>query len=132
MRNFVEDDLNKIDLNDFSCDALKYLDVFLSDTFTKFSLERDGKVWCIIAFRENEPNKFLALMMFDKKIPSIYARKIKSFMQEKIKEAKPDLVETWSVDCNFINRWHEFLGLQKKEHIVYDGKELNRWCISWE
>lgn len=132
MREFVESDLDRIDLNEFSCDALKYRDVFLSDVFKKYSLDVNGKVWCIIAFREHKPKNYWAFMMFDKSIPFIYARKIRAFMNKLMADLKPELVETWSIDCDFINRWHRFLGLKKQEHIFYDGKEVNRWSLSWE
>lgn len=131
MREFEEQDLEKIDLNEFSGNALKYRDVFLSDVFKKYSLEVNGHIWCIIAFREHKPNNYWAFMMFDKNIPFIYARKVRAFMNNLISMLKPELVETWSIDCEFINRWHEFLGLKREEHILYDGKDINRWVLSW-
>jgi len=82
MRDFIESDLERIDLNEFSCDALKYRDVFLSDVFKKYTLDVNGKVWCIIAFREHKPQNYWAFMMFDKNIPFIYARKIRAFMNK--------------------------------------------------
>ena len=66
---------------------------------------------------------------------SKYARELKKFMLYLIKELQAKRVETESVNCPVINRWHRFLGmtLEGTKKSFLEGQDYNIWgLVSWE
>lgn len=134
IRQFEEKDLEFIDVNEFS-DIGIYRNLILSDFMQKATLVDGEKVLCVICYMQYADYRYKAFFIMSKDFTAKYARELKKFVYFTAKELKAKRVETESLDCELINRWHRFLGMTlegKKTRFLDDETDFNLWSILWE
>lgn len=133
IREFIKEDLKNFEPNIYS-QYDDFIDIFDNYEYLKYSLIKEGKVKAILCFTNYWENNWNCFLLMCKGFEFCYAKDIKKFMQYCIKKLKPQKLETDSLDCPELNRWHKFLGFKlegtKRKHIY--GKDINMWGMLWE
>lgn len=131
IRPFARIDARRIRANEFS-DPKDMAFVFNDDEFYKHTLVADnGEVYAIACFRRYWHNNFIAFFLISKDMPPIHARELKRFIFDAIMDFRAERVQTDSVDCAELNRWHKFFGFAlegKREKMIFD-KDYNMWGL---
>lgn len=131
IRQYEPGDESKIELNDFvfNFDLLKaHID---NPEYYKSTVVAGDKVMAIIAFRPYWERCFDSFFMITRNMPLIHARELKQYLHDAIVDFNAERVQTDSLDCPTLNRWHEFLGFTlegTRRKLVY-GKDFNCWSI---
>lgn len=134
IRLFRKLDLRRIKLNDFSSiDDMRF--VFDDDSFYKHTLEVDGKVLAVIGFKRYWGDNWLAFFLISTEMKALHARPLKNFLNNAIIDFGAKRLQTDSVDCPELNKWHKFLGFTlegTRKKMIHD-KDFNMWSIlKWE
>lgn len=106
--------------------------VFDDPTFFKQTLEdENGAVVCIMCFKSYWENNYVGFFLIGLDIQPVHARVLKRFMENVILDFNMERLQTDSVDCELLNRWHKFLGfeLEGKRRKMIMGKDFNMWAI---
>lgn len=131
IRPFERVDARRIKPNQFS-DCKDMWFVFDDPEFYKFSLVgNEADVFAIICFRKYWGNNYLAFFLIDENMPMIHARELKRFIYEAASDLGAERVQTDSVDCELLTKWHEFLGFKhegKREKMIYN-QDYSMWAI---
>lgn len=131
IRPFERIDVRRIKANEFSKPSDMAF-VFNDAEFYKHTLVgADSSVYAIICWRRYWSNNFIAFFLISEEMPSIYARELKRFVFDAIMDFRAERVQTDSVDCPELNRWHDFLGFRlegKREKMIFD-KDFNMWGL---
>jgi len=131
IRKFEAVDARRIRANSFS-DVKDVTVAFKSDNFCKHTLVGEkGEVYAIIVFGEYSKKNYLAFFLIAEDMPTIHARELKSFIYNAIFDLGANRVNTDSLDCPVLNRWHKFLGftLEGKREKMIDDKDYNLWGL---
>lgn len=131
IRPFEKIDARRIKSNEFS--RPNDMDfVFDDPDFCKFTLvDDDSNVLAIICFRAYWEKNYLAFFLISEEIQPIYARALKNFIYDAIYDLQAERVQTDSVDCDLLNKWHMFLGFThegNRAKMLY-GKDYNSWGL---
>ena len=133
IREFVKSDLKNFEPNLYS-KYDDYIDIFDNEVYLKYSLIKNNKVEAILCFYNYWEDNWNCFSLMSKDFKFSYAREVKKFMNHCITTLKPKKLETDSVDCEMLNRWHKFIGFDlegtKRNHIY--GQNINMWGIVWE
>lgn len=110
--------------------------VFQDPTFLKHTLvSAKSDVLAIICFKRYWGNNWIAFFLISEEMPPIYARELKRFVDDAIMDLGAERVQTDSVDCPELNRWHDFLNFElegTRKRMLY-GKDFNMWArVTWE
>jgi len=109
------------------------LDVFFDDTFTKYSLEDEDDIKCIICWKQHFPKHYGVFFLMSDNISSKHARELKRFVDDIAEKMKPRSCITYSFDCDTLNRWHNFFGFEKQRKSLLDKADgFNVWLIKWD
>lgn len=131
IREFESMDVRRLKLNQFS-GLMDMSFVYEDDTFYKKTLVGEAsKVHSIICFKRYWGNNFLAFFLISDEMPSIHARELKRFIYNAIIEMGADRVQTDSIACEELDRWHKFLGFTwegYREKMIFD-KNYNMWGL---
>lgn len=133
IRNFEKGDELKFEPNEFS--SFEDMgDLFETDEFTKYTLDIDGDVNCILCWKEYEPDHYCIFFLMPDGFDVKYSRILKTWLEEEAERLKPKSCITYSFDCDRLNRWHKFFGfvLCEGEEVELKGKKFNKWIITWE
>lgn len=134
---YIEQDIDLMVFNHWgrrlkSSRALKKLKEFLksSEAYTIY----DEKAVAVLAFREYEKGCWECGIIADESFNTRHVVKMKWLINKCIEKYKPKRIQTLSEDNDKLNKWHEFLGLQKEKTGVTIGKEKNLvlWSMEWE
>lgn len=106
--------------------------VFTDPEFQRHTMEDDeGRVLCIICFKKYWQDNYLAFLLISKEMTAIYARKLKRWIFDVMMDFGMKRVQTDSVDCPVINRWHDFLGFTlegTRAKMLFD-KDYKMWAF---
>lgn len=106
--------------------------VFKDDTFQKHTLEDDqGRVLCIICFKRYQGDNYIAFLLISEEMTAIHAKALKRWIFDAMMDLGMKRVQTDSVDCPVINRWHKFLGFTlegTREKMLFD-KDYKMWAF---
>lgn len=106
--------------------------VFDDPEFRKFTLVgNDADVHAIICFRKYWENNYLAFFLLGDDMPVICARELKRFIYQAIADLGAERVQTDSVDCDLLTKWHKFLGFKhegKREKMIYN-QDYSMWSV---
>lgn len=134
IRDFENGDQFKFTLNKFS-GLFELEDVFEESGYEKVTvLNKGGDIIGILCWYLFAPDCYATfLLMSDKGVGIAEVREIKEFFRQKAEEVKAKLIVTYSLDCDTINKWHEFIGFKKEnnEGILIKGRKFNKWVIKW-
>lgn len=136
IRCFKKEDIHKLELNEYhGIDAIgatldQYAAYLLK--FHSWTLEYEGKVQCILSTNELVPGTYMSGILLSKDFNPICAKEVKKFIHEYvIPHFNMTRLETDSVDCEVLNRWHEFLGFTSEgvKRKYLNGKDYRIWSI---
>lgn len=130
IRRFQKTDLRRIKSNEFS--EIEKVDfVFADDDFCKHTLVGEkSDVFAIICFKRYWNNNWMAFFLISEDMPVIYARELKNFINNAMIDLRAERIQTDSVDCPELNRWHKFLGftLEGTRKKMIFNQDYNMWC----
>ena len=130
VRDYIEGDLVDIAINPFS-EFKGYEPLIHLESTVKKTLEEDGKIICIFCAIEYSADKWKGFMICSESIASRHIMNVKDVIQNFLKVYNVDRLETESVDCEKLNKWHVMLGFElegKKRRYISD-KDFNVWGI---
>ena len=133
IRDFHRGDEHKFKPNEFS--TFEDLgDLFETDEYTKYTLDIDGDINCILCWKEYEPDHYAIFFLMPDGFDVKYSRVIKEFLDGETERLKPKSCITYSFNCDMLNRWHKFFGfvLCEGEEVEVNGKTFNKWIIRWD
>lgn len=106
--------------------------IFDDPTFYKQTLEdENGAVICILCFKAYWQNNYLCFLMLSEDADFRHARQIKRFVYNVMEDFQCNRLQTDSLDCDTINRWHRFLGfeLEGTRRKIINGQDFNMWAM---
>lgn len=110
---YKEKYLDVIDVNDFSSNPeFKYKAVI--DECLKFALlDEEGEPVALLFAFEYSPSKYMGYIIGSKsKLRSFHARQIKTFVRDKFILYNMTRLETTSLSCTHLTKWHKALGFE--------------------
>jgi hypothetical protein len=136
IRDYVDGDLDVIDLNDFShFDVLVDKDSFkkILESWHSFTVYNSDGIECLFSYIEYCPDCYRALIVAGKRMSMATSKQIKRFLHRMAKELKAVRLETESLNCDLLNRWHKFLGfeLEGTKRKYLNGRDYNMWSMIW-
>ena len=131
---FEEKHLDAIVTNEFS-DFEQHRSIIMLPNTLKFTLAKRGVVVCILACFQYAPDKYMGFLLASDYLTASDGKDVREFVKETFLSYNMDRLETLSVACEQIDRWHEFLGFElegtKKRYL--GDKDYNMWgLIAWE
>lgn len=135
IRPFEVGDANYIDHNGLTNGVERFsLEEMSKITPHTYTLTDDGRPYVLICFFEYTDNCYNGFFVCDKDMKPRHAIKLKKFIDATAKWLKAKRLETTSLDCDILNRWHKFLGFEKEgtKRKYYGGKDYNIWGRLWE
>ena len=129
IRPFESTDIRRLKPNEFSepYDIDFILDDPESIKFTQ--VDNDSNVVCIICAKRYWGDNYMAFFLIAQEYPPKLARELKKAVHDFIKDCGVKRIQTDSVDCDLLNRWHSFL--QFKSEGVRKKMIFDRDYISW-
>lgn len=135
IREYKPEDFNNINANDFYIEGFvgeeKFKELLTNDNVYTYSQVKGEKVLCIIIFFCIGHGIYQSGLIFSKNYLSIYVKEFKKFLYDSIKSYNIRRLETESIDCDVLNRWHKFLGFScdglKEDYI--NNKDYRLWSI---
>lgn len=93
-------------------------------------VDEDSNVVCIIVAKKYWADNYLAFFLIAKDYPPRLAKELKKAIHGFIKDCGVQRIQTDSIDCDLLNRWHSFLefqceGIRKK---MLHGKDFRSWA----
>lgn len=132
IRDYEAGDEKRVKFNRFS-DPSTAPDVFEDRSYTKTTVENGGEVRAIIVWKEVEPRDYASFIILSDKATKRDCLELKKLVNDAIVRLKPKLVLTYSIDCDELNRWHDFIGFKKEgDGVLIGDKNLTRWVMRWE
>jgi hypothetical protein len=133
MRPFEQTDLRRIEVNEYSLSDINVDFIFNDADFYKQTLECDktGRIMAILCFKAYWEQNYICFLLMSKHMGACHARTIKKFVHGVMADFGCNRLQTDSLDCPVINRWHEFLGFQLEgtRRKIIDDKDFNMWAI---
>lgn len=130
IKPFQMDDLGYFLPNKFS-DPDTRLDFLTDPEFKVQSLWHEGMVAAILCFRNYWGNCWLGFFLIAETFPRRLASVLRDHIRKTMIEYNASRLQTESVACPELDRWHEFLGFKWegcREKMIYD-RDYNMWCI---
>lgn len=132
IRPYREGDEKKLDPNRFS-GVDDIAGVFSDDSFVKHTLDDDGEIKCITCWKQYAPRHYAAFFLMPEGISISNAKALKRFIVSAVDKFKAKTCITYSVDCDMLNRWHEFLGFEnQRKPLDEQAQGFNRWIVRWD
>lgn len=106
--------------------------VLKDDRFKKHTLEdHEGRVLCIICFAKYWEDNYIGFLLISTEMTALHARTLKLWIFDVMMDFGMKRMQTDSVDCPEINRWHKFLGFTlegTREKMMHD-KDYKMWAF---
>lgn len=104
--------------------------VFSDPDFYKHTLVGDDSgVYAIICFKRYWGNCFVAFFLVSEDLKPRHSVELKRFVHQAVIDLQADRVQTDSVACDVLDKWHEFLGFTfegTREKMLFN-KDYNMW-----
>jgi hypothetical protein len=135
IRDFKESDLENFEDNGLTVGIDRKELLLTLEKGNVWTLEDNGKVRIIIAIIEYAKRCYYGLIYGAKDLNKYDVMKLKKFMNKKCYELRMIRLETTSIDKDYINKYHRFLGYKEegvKRNYYGDGVDYKMWSILWE
>jgi len=131
IREFALDDLDKIKLNDFGDSNLVNKFKPILSMYEGWTLEKEGVIKAILFYRNYAEKNYEGFLVCSVFMNAFDGQQIKDFIYQLIKRLEIKRIETLSLDCEEINRWHQFLGFvcEGTKINFLKGKNYRMWAI---
>ncbi len=131
IRGFQKIDLRRLRANEFS-DVKGLESIFDNPAFYKSTLVgEDDSVHAIICFTRYWGNCFAAFFLISEDLTLREAVELKKFIYQAVIDFQADRVQTDSVACEKLTRWHKFLGF-KSEGVrikLINNQDYEMWAL---
>ena len=130
IRPFEPSDVRRLKPNDF-CKDRDMSDVFNDPEFYKFSLVDDSDVLCIMAFKKYWGDCWMTCSLMSEDIKPVHAKQLKKFLHTVINDFGMQRMQTYDLDCAFLNRWHLWLGFTLEgvcKKMIFN-KDYCTWAV---
>lgn len=135
IRKYKPEDFDNIERNEFYSEGFigsdRFKEMLLNENVHTFTQTDGDNVLCIIVFFTIGQGIYQCGLVFSQSYLSMYAKEFKNFLYDSINAYNIRRLETESVDCSILNRWHDFLGFTmegvKREYV--DFKDYRMWSI---
>lgn len=130
IREFQAEDINKIEINEYSGGIyLEQLKPLLK--FYEGYVFEDEIIKAILFFRKYAEDNYEGFLVCAKKINALDGRTIKNLIYTLKDRLKMKRIETLSLDCPVLNRWHKFIGFECEgiRRKFLDNKDYKMWGI---
>lgn len=129
IRNYVKGDASLIEPNKYSSDNVN--SIIRGDPLIKYTLEKDGRPVCIVAFIEYADKCFNAMIAADASFGAADAVVLRKSILDRMETTEWDRLQTISVNDKLIDRFHKFLGFSKEGVLrkFMSGKDYSVWSI---
>lgn len=134
IRDFKKSDLENFEDNGLTVGMDRY-ELLTTIEDGVWTLEENGKIRIIIAIIEYAKRCYYGLIYGAKDLNKYDVMKLKKFMDKKCLELNMIRLETTSIDKDYINKYHRFLGYKEegiKKNYYGDGNDYKIWSILWE
>jgi len=114
---------------------LRYLEKILDDvSYHKYSLiDEENVVQAIICFKDNGDDDWAGFFLIAETFKGKHGLEIKHFIVDTVEKHQARRLWTASRPGTVLDRWHQFLGMQKdKEMVNIEGSDFNIWSMEWE
>jgi hypothetical protein len=131
IREFIEDDLSRIKLNDFGDgDLIKKLMPAIK-ICEGWTLEKDGVVKAILFYRNYAEKNYEGFLVCSMTMNAFDGQEIKEFIYKLRERLDIKRIETLSLDCEELNKWHKFLGFECEgtKRKFLKNKDYKMWAI---
>ena len=94
-------------------------------------VSEDSSIHAIICFMRYWGNNFAAFFLISDNLTGREAVELKKFIYQAVDDFQADRVQTDSVHCEVLTKWHEFLGFRSegvREKMLYN-KDYEMWSI---
>lgn len=131
IREFIETDLCKIDVNDFGegdlMEKMKPV-VFMYEGWT---LEKDGRLKAILFYRQYAQGNYEGFLVCSVYMSAFDGQQVKEFIDKLKIRLNIERIETLSLDCESLNKWHRFLGFtcEGTKRRFLHGKDYKMWSM---
>jgi len=131
IRAFRPDDY-KLKPNEFTKDYLDNYREFIA-SWDKRTFDVDGAK-AIIGFLNYNENNYKGFFVISEDFKPTHLKELKKGVEGLFKELNLKRLETESLDCEELNRWHEFLGfkLEGTKRKCLNGNDYNVWGLLWD
>lgn len=124
IRPFASTDIRRITPNKYAEHVDIDTQLSMPDLFIHSVVDDDsGDVVCIMAFKQYWGQNYHVSLIASDKMTFAHGKEIKQFIEEAIVDLGAKRVQTDSMDCPELNRWHEFIGFKSegvREKMVFD------------
>lgn len=131
IRQMLPDDLFAMTLNEYV--DLSYIESLQNvlALYESWTLIRDGVVRAIIFYRNYTENNYEGFFICSVDIDSFDAKELSGFITYIQQRLHIKRIETVSLDCDTLNRWHEFLGFtcEGVKRKFAKGRDYRMWAI---
>lgn len=129
IRPFESMDIRRLKPNEFS--EPYDIDFILSDPEAVRFTQVDGSdVACIIIAKKYWQDNYVAFFLIAKDYPPRLARELKRAVHDFIKDCNVQRIQTDSIACPLLDKWHEFIGLKCEglREKMLQNKDFKSWA----
>lgn len=113
IKEFSMGDLAYFLPNEFS-NPDKSISILGTDNVVKLTLWNDGMVAAILVFRNYWGSCWEGFLLIAENFPSRCAIELREYIDLTMRRLDATRLQTDSVACDVLNRWHEFLGFERE------------------
>lgn len=131
IREFVAEDLDKIEVNKFADAGLLNKFKSVSNMYEGWTLEKEGIIKAILFYRNYAEKNYEGFTLSSVYMSAFDGQEIKDFIYKLIKRLGVNRIETLSLDCEELNSWHKFLGFECEgiKRKFFKNKDYKVWAM---
>ena len=125
--------------SDYDIKANKYTEHYLAQEHAQKIIVSDKRVFedgeskAIIGFLNYNQNNYYGFFIINETFEARCIPMLKECIEKLSEEVQADRLETESIACKEIDKWHKALGfeLEGTKTKSYNGQDMNIWRILW-
>jgi hypothetical protein len=130
IREFTIDDLERFEPNEFSAPG-DVMTVLKSEDWWNYTLENHGQVKAIICFTEQDKGEWAAFCLIGKQFNARDTIELKRFTERAALRLQPKQMWTISRQKPYIDKWHQFQGMEPDGEVELNGEIYSKWTKRW-
>lgn len=131
IREFKTEDLDSIEVNNFGDEDLINKLKPILNVFQAWTLEDKGIVKAILFYRSYANHNYEGFVVASIFMSAFDGQELKEFIYKLINRLEIKRIETLSLDCEELNKWHRFLGFKCEgiKRKFLKNKDYKMWAI---
>jgi len=134
IREFIEEDLSKIELNNFGDGDLVNKLKSILKMYEGWTLEKEGIIKAIIFYRNYAEKNYEGFLVCSVFMNGFDGQEIKDFIYQLKDRLGVKRIETLSLDCEELNKWHKFLGFicEGTKRKFLKDRDYKMWAMIFQ